>query len=182
MMVMSFLRNGVHQKFRTNHYHCFVHVLPEPRGVVVSICSRIAERLQDVVWLKQDVLRALDLGLSGDVGHCGNVPASFDQSSRRSWRITNLGSRHSSVDSSAPTRPGFESQAHHLRFLYSNFLLYLSLCWERDENKQKEARFGPFKKGIISLIWIIQACCQVVCFENKIFFSYPFKPVFQTVY
>ena len=29
-------------------------------------------------------------------------------------------------------------------FPLSNFVLYLSLCWEKDENKQKEARFGLF--------------------------------------
>ena len=39
--------------------------------------------------------------------------------------------------------PGFESQAHHLRF-YNKFVLHLSR--EKNENKQKEARFGPFFK------------------------------------
>ena len=39
----------------------------------------------------------------------------------------------------------FESQAHHLCFfhLYSNFVLYLSLRWEEDENKQKGGRKRP---------------------------------------
>ena len=38
--------------------------------------------------------------------------------------------------------PGFKSQAHYLRFLQSIFLLYLLLCWETYENKQKEAGYG----------------------------------------
>ena len=49
-------------------------------------------------------------------------------------------------------RPGFESQAHHLHFYhYSQFVLYLS-C-EKNEIKQKEAGFEPFKKrnGIVNL-------------------------------
>ena len=37
--------------------------------------------------------------------------------------------------------PGFESQAHHLCFF--QFIL-LKLYRENDENKQKEARIGPF--------------------------------------
>ena len=42
-------------------------------------------------------------------------------------------------------RPGLKSQAHHLCFYhYSQFVIYLSS--EKKENKQKEARFGPFKK------------------------------------
>ena len=39
--------------------------------------------------------------------------------------------------------PGFESQAHHLR--YFQFLL-LKLYRENNKNKQKEARIGPFYK------------------------------------
>ena len=48
------------------------------------------------------------------------------------------------MDSSAPTilPPGSESQAHLLSFIV--FVLYLS-C-EKNENKQKEAGFGPFLK------------------------------------
>ena len=43
--------------------------------------------------------------------------------------------------------PGFEYQAHHLCFLLSKFVLYLSLCWEKGRNnKEKEAWFGPFFK------------------------------------
>ena len=52
-----------------------------------------------------------------------------------------LGGHHSPVDlSRLPIcGPGFESQVHHLCFvqLKSNFVLYLSLCWEKEENKQK---------------------------------------------
>ena len=40
--------------------------------------------------------------------------------------------------------PGFESQAYLLRFYLVNIVLYLSFIWETDENKQKEARFGPY--------------------------------------
>ena len=36
--------------------------------------------------------------------------------------------------------PGFESQAHHLRF----FQFVLKLYQEKNENKQKEAGIGPF--------------------------------------
>ena len=39
--------------------------------------------------------------------------------------------------------PGFESQAHHLRFF--QFVL-LKLYRENNENKQKEAGIGPFLK------------------------------------
>ena len=38
---------------------------------------------------------------------------------------------------------GLESQAHHLHFFQ---LLLMKLLWEKDENKQKEARIGPYKK------------------------------------
>ena len=42
-------------------------------------------------------------------------------------------------------RPGFESQARNLRFLFIVFVLYLS-C-EKNENKQKRGRVWPiFKK------------------------------------
>ena len=44
--------------------------------------------------------------------------------------------------------PGFESQANHLSFIsfIVKFVLYLSLFCEKNENKQKEAGFGPFFK------------------------------------
>ena len=29
-------------------------------------------------------------------------------------------------------------------FKYYNFVLYLSVCWEKDENKEKEDGFGPY--------------------------------------
>ena len=54
-----------------------------------------------------------------------------------------LGGRHSSVVSSALTILRFESQAHHLRFF--QFVL-LKLHRENNENKQREAGIGPFKK------------------------------------
>ena len=45
-------------------------------------------------------------------------------------------------------RPGLKSQAYHLCLLHlwSNFVLYLSLCWEGNRNKQKEAGFGSYLK------------------------------------
>ena len=51
------------------------------------------------------------------------------------------------IDSSAPTihsscSPGFESQAHHHQGFFQFVLLKFFL--EKDENKQKEARIGPF--------------------------------------
>ena len=52
------------------------------------------------------------------------------------------GSRHSSVDSSASTIPG--SSPKHTIYAFIIFVLYLS-C-EEDENKLKEAGFGPFFK------------------------------------
>ena len=60
-------------------------------------------------------------------------------------KLVFLGGRHNFVVSSAPTilRPGFESQAHHLRFF--QFVL-LKLYQENNENKQKEVGIGPFKK------------------------------------
>ena len=49
--------------------------------------------------------------------------------------------------------PGFKSQAHHQRF-YPNcqFVLYLS-C-EKNENKQKEAGFDPFKIRLLRSITV----------------------------
>ena len=44
--------------------------------------------------------------------------------------------------------PEFESQAHHLRFF--QFVL-LKLYQENNENKQKEAGIGPFKKVLFLL-------------------------------
>ena len=49
--------------------------------------------------------------------------------------------RHSSVDSSAPTILPPQVRAHHLRLV--KFVLCLS--YEKNENKQKVARFGPLK-------------------------------------
>ena len=43
--------------------------------------------------------------------------------------------------------PGFESQAHHLRFF--QFVL-LKLYRENNKNKQKEAGIGPFFKALTS--------------------------------
>ena len=54
---------------------------------------------------------------------------------------------HSSVDSSAPTILGSSSKHAIYAFSFIVFVLYLS-C-EKDENKQKEAGFGPFKKTSI---------------------------------
>ena len=43
--------------------------------------------------------------------------------------------------------PGFESQAHHLRFYHLQYLCYI--CYvKRTKVKQKEAGFGPFLKKI----------------------------------
>ena len=40
--------------------------------------------------------------------------------------------------------PGFESQAHHLRF--HQFML---ICVKKGENKQKESGIGPFLKKVL---------------------------------
>ena len=53
--------------------------------------------------------------------------------------------------------PGFESQAHHLRF-FQFVLLKLLLELEKNENKQKEAGIGPYffkKMKLVRLISII---------------------------
>ena len=49
-----------------------------------------------------------------------------------------------------PVVPGLNPKHTVYAFIYSNFVLYLSLYWEKDENKQKKAGFGPyfFKKNI----------------------------------
>ena len=49
------------------------------------------------------------------------------------------GRRHSSVDTSSPT-----ILRYRVRIYLVNIVLYLSFIWETDENKQKEARFGPY--------------------------------------
>ena len=46
--------------------------------------------------------------------------------------------------------PRFEPQAHHLHF--KAFEVKFVYC-ERNENKQKEAGFGPFKKHIDKSTW-----------------------------
>ena len=51
-----------------------VHVLSKSGGVVVSVCPRVAECLQDVVGLQQHVFGTLDLGLAGHVCHGSDVP------------------------------------------------------------------------------------------------------------
>ena len=51
-------------------------------------------------------------------------------------------------------RPRFESQAHHICFYHLvivKVVLYLS-C-EKNENKQKEAGIGPFKKHVQKMPW-----------------------------
>ena len=56
--------------------------------------------------------------------------------------------------------PGFESQPHHLRF-YQNkdkFVLYLHMHCEKNEDKQKEAGFGPFKKLKLWLFYGYYGC------------------------
>ena len=55
---------------------------------------------------------------------------------------------HSSVDSSALTilPPRVRVPSTPSTLFIVKFVLYLSLCWENDENNQKEAGFGPFKK------------------------------------
>ena len=55
--------------------------------------------------------------------------------------------------------PGFESQAHHLRF----FQFVLGLRREKSENKQKEAGIGPFflKKEEKKLFGPTQIDCKV---------------------
>ena len=54
---------------------------------------------------------------------------------------------HSSADLSAHTNlgPRFESHAHHLDFCHvkSNFVLYFSFNFEKDEYKEKEVRVWP---------------------------------------
>ena len=50
-----------------------VHVLAEPRGVVVPVGAGVAECLEDVVGLQEHVLGALDLRLAGHVRHRGDV-------------------------------------------------------------------------------------------------------------
>ena len=68
---------------------------------------------------------------------------------------------HSSVDSSALSilPLGFESQA----YAFINFVLYLSLHSEKNENKQKEARFGPFKLGSIATLYNIEVYMDQIC-------------------
>ena len=61
-----------------------------------------------------------------------------------------LGCRHSSVDSSAPTilPPWVHIPSTPSTLFIVKFVLYL--CWEKDENKQKEAGFGPFFKKTVT--------------------------------
>ena len=71
-------------------------------------------------------------------------------------------------------RPGFESQARNLRFLFIVFVLYLS-C-EKNENKQKEAGFGPFKKhaSFHSIYFITNDLGnEKNCFEGNFHHSHP---------
>ena len=65
---------------------------------------------------------------------------------RLNWK----GCRHSSVEQSVPTilPPGFESQANHLSLyiIYSQFCAIFVIVLWKEQNKQKEAGFGPFLK------------------------------------
>jgi len=47
-------------------------------------------------------------------------------------------------------RPGFDSQAHQLCFYHYSKIcaIFVHAMWEKNENKQKEAEFGQFKKII----------------------------------
>ena len=62
------------------------------------------------------------------------------------------GCRHSSVDSSTPTIPGSSPKHAIYAFSFIVFVLYLS-C-EKNENKQKEAGFGPFLKTNITKVLV----------------------------
>ena len=66
--------------------------------------------------------------------------------------IAQVGCRHSSVDSSAPSilMPGFKSQAHHL--CYNQLQSNLSLHCEKNKNKQKRPGLVHLKNDCLGII------------------------------
>ena len=55
------------------------------------------------------------------------------------------------------------SSPKHTIYAFINFVLYLSLHSEKNENKQKEARFGPFKLGSIATLYNIEVYMDQIC-------------------
>ena len=74
--------------------------------------------------------------------------------------IAQVGCRHSSVDSSAPSilMPGFKSQAHHL--CYNQLQSNLSLHCEKNKNKQK--RPGLVHLKMIAQVSLMISSCKVL--------------------
>ena len=63
-----------------------------------------------------------------------------------------LGCRHSSLDSSVPTiLPPHGSSPKHAIYAFSFIVFVLHLSCEKNENKQKEAGYGPFLKKIMNV-------------------------------
>ena len=59
-----------------------------------------------------------------------------------------MGCRHSSVDSSVPINLPPQVRVPSMSSMLSSFIIKIVLYWscEKNENKQKEAGFGPFLK------------------------------------
>ena len=66
--------------------------------------------------------------------------------------------------------PGFKSQAFYIYafHLQSDFVLYLSLFWDKDDSKQKEARVGICKKVI--KLYLTEKSANSFIFENYFFY------------
>ena len=96
-----------------------------------------------------------------------------------------LGGHHSPVDlSRLPIcGPGFESQVHHLCFvqLKSNFVLCLSLCWGKEENKQKRGCVWHILITVVylsvclSLVFLSRLHFAFSSFVNVLFYFSPFQ-------
>ena len=95
--------------------------------------------------------------------------------------LTNLGCRHSSVDSSAPSilLPGFKSQVHHLCFFIYSICAIFVMWKERKKTKSGWVWHFFLKKTAYELI---RVCLTCISYLGKLIWFNPvkFDPILKT--